>query len=419
MLLGGRASRGIAESSLLPLLYNTRTITRAAYATDQLNLEQKAGEGAAEEQRLQNIKQKWSSRKSLADRPRRRTRRDEPTSQRMQSARSRPQQLQSIPFDGNTGSATPAERLQNTTMTPREMQVFEELFRKGVSSKQATAEAQKAAKKTPSKTRTTPQFPELLRPLAEEAQHLRQQAASSDVSSDKQPGLLTKPIAELDIKDPQAMTIRDLMNAATTDIECWEVLRDHVFDRLRATPSDSALQANFPALPALLQHYMYLQTEKLSSQHSLGLVALSELKRIGPLAFALGATTELYNAHMRLLWRQYRDLQSIDDFLAEMDREVYEVDAGTLGLLEEILDHARAALDGALGESVKALWTMDRKLRGVKRIREWKRIVDERLREKALTEAKSKQEVFQEDEADEGYFKRERVRPRRRRLAPA
>lgn len=403
-MLSKRASSrslGIANPShatFLPFLYQTRSILRAysdefpsAHPADHLNLEHKAGQGAAEEQRLQHIRQKWSSKSVGRGRSRSARSKDEPTSQRMQNAMRRPKQLHSIPFEGDTGSTTPAERLRNTTMTPREMQVFEELFRKGIASKKDGKMKTGTQKQ---QQQETVQFPELLRPLAEEAEELRRRAAREDNKTSS-----VRPVSEFEIKDAQALAIKSLMDNATSDVQLWTILRDQVFDRLRSTPDSIALKSNFTALPALLQHYMHLQTSKLPTTHSLGLVVLPELKKLGPLAFALGATTELYNQHMHLLWRQYRDMEAISLVLEEMDREVYSFDHGTLDLLDRILDYASDAADGKLGRSVQALWGMDRKKRGVVKMRDWRRTVNEKLRVNALEEAK-KAEIGFEDEDD-------------------
>ena len=376
-------------------------------SSDKLNLQEKAGQGEAEERRLREIKDRWSSRD--ARRPSRRTEygtaprsrgRDEPTSQRMQNVRGRPKQLASVPFEGDTGSATPAERLQNTTMTPREMQVFEELFRKGIERKKAAqAETQQKAGGKKVSPRTV-QFPELLRPLADEAERMRLQNTLSDAADNKTKK--AKRIASLEIKDAQALAIKGLMDKATTEIELYQILQAEIFDRLRSTPSSEALQSNFPALPALLQHHMELSITKLPTTHSLGLLVLPELKKIGPLAFALGATTELYNSHMRLLWTQYRDMEQISSTLEEMDKEVYSFDEGTSELLRDILDHENRASKGQCGEAVKALWSMDRKRRGVGMMRRWKREVDERLRTRAVDEAREGQIRFDEEEEESG-----------------
>lgn len=276
-------------------------------------------------------------------------------------------------------------------MTPREMQVFEELFRKGIASKKDGKMKTGTQKQ---QHQETVQFPELLRPLAEEAEELRRRAAREDNKTSS-----VRPVSEFEIKDAQALAIKSLMDNATSDVQLWTILRDQVFDRLRSTPDSIALKSNFTALPALLQHYMHLQTSKLPTTHSLGLVVLPELKKLGPLAFALGATTELYNQYMHLLWRQYRDMEAISLVLEEMDREVYSFDHGTLDLLDRILDYASDAADGKLGRAVQALWGMDRKKRGVVKMRDWRRTVNEKLRANALEEAK-KAEIGFEDEDD-------------------
>ncbi|GIZ48399.1 hypothetical protein CKM354_001146100 [Cercospora kikuchii] len=402
-MLAARASHRLsiaecAHGTLLPFLYQTKTIARAY--SEELHLDQKAGQGAEEGRKLREIKERWSRRRSVTthDDGQSATRvheRWEPISQRMQNVARRPKKSQSIPFEGNTGSATPSERLQNTTMTPREMQVFEQLFRKGIGKETVEEQAQDKAKKA-SKTSAGVEFPDLLKPLVEEAEQLRRQS-TLDKNGMETMGELAKPLEELEIKDAQGLAIKDRMDKAASDVECWKVLREHVLDRLANESDHNAMQTSFPALPGLLLHHMRLHADKLPATHSLGLVVLPELKKIGPLAFALGATTELYNQHMQLLWRQYRDLDEIDNVLAEMDREVYSFNEGTQDLLAAILDHADDALSGRLGPTARALWTMDRKSRGLAKLKEWKKAVDQRLREQALSDVQALQADLDDD----------------------
>jgi hypothetical protein len=375
--------------AILPFLYQTKTITR--HYSEHVNIEAKLGTGEKEEKVIHAIKEKWSVKKAG---PRSR-REDAPRTEKRMRPTQRRKKSEVIPFEA--GTRDPAEKFHNTTMTPRELQIFEELFRAGIERKK-TEDAHKVAKEG-GRQMTEREFPDLLKPLAQEAELLRSQLASETMDAVKKT-LPRKSIDQLEIKDKQSKRMKKLMDEATTDVALWEVLREEVLERLRDMPPDIASEHNFTALPGLILHYMSLMETKFPAS-SLGLVLMAELKRVGPSAFALGATTEMYNQRMRVLWRQCGDLNGVIDMLAEMDREVHAFDETTREIVASISDHVRAARTGKFGPGVQALWSMERRVRAASKLREWSRIVDERLEARTLREAQSRDVAVHDDDAGE------------------
>ncbi|KXT18781.1 hypothetical protein AC579_8247 [Pseudocercospora musae] len=377
-----RVSRSLsadAHAPILPFLYATRTIVLAkSYATEGPGYHITSQEEVDAE--LRAIKERWSS-----------PSRKQTLGERQSLARSRPtgNKMERIPFEGSTGSANPDERFENTTMTPRELRVFEQLFRHGVKTK-----PDESKKKFIS--RTQQEFPELLQPLAEEAENLRQLAAleaRAEKLNKKQP-----ECEDFEIKDKQSRQIKKRMDGAQTDVELFQVLESEVFSRVRGLgtdgPSDSAKYAD---LPALLRHYVSL-IEKHFSGSPLGLVLLPELRKLGPSAFALCASTGLYNQHMRMLWQKYTDVDGIVDILAEMDKEVFSFNDDTLELLDQMFVQADAARRGHLGPGRRALWSTDRKERALVKLSKWRTIAGERSEAAALREARLREATFGDDQ---------------------
>ncbi|EME80896.1 uncharacterized protein MYCFIDRAFT_85159 [Pseudocercospora fijiensis CIRAD86] len=387
----------LADAPILPFLYATSTVRRG-YATDGPAYHITSQEEVEAEPQI--------IRKHLAN-PRRdpvvirRPRKDPTLSERRSLASSRPKgkKMERIPFEGSTGSANPDERFENTTMTPRELRIFEELFRQGVKTKPDESKKQFIS-------RTQHEFPDLLQPLAEEAEHMRQQAALEARAED--PKKLSKR-EDFEIKDKQSRQIKKRMDEAQTDVELFQVLESEVFSRVRGLGEDGPIDsAKYAALPALLQHYISL-IEKHYPGSPLGMVLLPELRKLGPSAFALGASTGLYNQHMRMLWEKYTDVDGIVDILTEMDKEVFSFNDDTLELLDQMFEHAASARRGYLGPGRRALWSTDRKERALEKLRKWRAIAGERSETAALREARKQQEILEHDEIEQDATQRHAV----------
>ena len=115
-----------AHPPFLPFLYHTKTICRS-YATEGPSYTVPSNEYVQAE--MEAIKERWSSPGARQSRQR-----------AAAKPRSREPRGEKILFEGSTGSTNPEEQFEDTTMTPRELRIFEELFRKGVGPKSAACQ---------------------------------------------------------------------------------------------------------------------------------------------------------------------------------------------------------------------------------------------------------------------------------------
>lgn len=421
----GLSSPASIDSFRLPFLYNTRTIQRAYsgaadVAYDPTNAVRRRGAETEEDPWRDQDTTQTEGERTGYDGQRSHSyakgaaaefrgvagiKAQGRSSARSSARRPRPKE-HDIPFETSSTTGRTAKGVGGSTMTNRELRRFEELFQMGVSRTSQKLPGQQAAesKSLSSKqnrllNRPKPEFPDLLRPLAEEAALLRAQANSNSDFAPKENNTVISnktTSAHLD-------KVKQTMNKAKIDTELWQVLRSQVFKKiesldLRDEGVDARLQAAMTedklrdfellteTLPSILLHFMKLIQTYFPGSH-LGLVLLPSLKKLGSFAFTLGATTELYNQHMQLLYRHYTDLDGICNTLAEMDKEVYEFDVGTQHLLDSIFKHANASRLGKNGPGLQALWLTDRKARALMKLTQWKEVVDEKV---MSTRAKAK-----------------------------
>lgn len=123
----------------------------------------------------------------------------------------------------------------------------------------------------------------------------------------------------------------------------------------------------------------------------LGTSLLPYLKSLGPTTFALAASTDLYNLHLRAL-RLNGNFQAIIATLEEMEKEVYDFDDKTQDVMNLILQRAKPARTGLYGAGVAALWNGERSRKTTRSINMWSRTISARMQEKALREARAKEE---------------------------
>ncbi|KJX98607.1 hypothetical protein TI39_contig402g00020 [Zymoseptoria brevis] len=306
-----------------------------------------------------------------------------------------------VPFEGTAGALSPLQRLEGSTMTLREMEVFRRILNKTAES--PTAETGRVS----SRLDAAPEFPEALRPLVDEAKDLQAQKAKEMSSKPQQQSASTG--AQLAPRAQEYLSsTRKLMDTARTEAALWDVLQTKVFQKVESLQLESRhkpsggmirdLNVLTATLPTLLLHFMTL-IETSFPRSSLGVMLLPALEKRGPSAFALGATTGLFNHHMSFLYKQYSDLDAIVEILAQMDKNVYNFNSDTRELLAMIFDDADAASSGQAGPALEALWSTDRRQRALTKLRAWDKVVVQRLHADAIRLANEKQ-VLDED-ADE------------------
>ncbi|KAL2045727.1 hypothetical protein N7G274_002158 [Stereocaulon virgatum] len=113
---------------------------------------------------------------------------------------------------------------------------------------------------------------------------------------------------------------------------------------------------------------------------------LPMIKRLGPISYALGASTNLYNEILFLKWTQYSDLPGMADLLQEMMNRGVEPNRVTMVLLAKIRRRRRLGTLGKLGPVMQKWW----ELRGT--VEGWRRLVELEIMAKRM-EADSAERV--------------------------
>lgn len=431
---------------LLPFLYNTQTIRRQhrdalsdfsdaleykpdAPQRDQSDRQRKSAprirgrkEGGAQQYERRSRKHESGGEKRV-DRDRNAFERDDAPLEMSQDQYRRPHREEDIPFEhAEQETISIRERIAGSTMTVSEKKAFEELLSlpqqkgnkdsKGRRNKlddvldEAVAERQRR-----DLTDSKPAMPEVLRQMQENLKHDR---------NVRQRILLDQAVAK-DVK-----RVNEAFAAAKTDVELWEVLHKQVLSRVKSlgldqplenlskrsskqqkrnpNPEDEALRAETPRWPGNIPDQLViaeaLPQHVVDAQHMLiydfpathlGVSLLPYLKSLGPTTFALAASTKLYNNHMRAL-RGGGNFPSIMHTLEEMDKEVYDFNDKTHDLVNWIYKRSGPARQGIYGAGVAALWNGERYRKAINAATRWNKLIAERMQEKALREARAKEE---------------------------
>lgn len=307
--------------------------------------------------------------------------------------------------------------------------------------------------------RRTSTLPDVLKPMAAAARQRRAEGRSnaglSEYSAANELALSARR---------ETLSVKRAMNAAQTDVEVWNILHERVLNRVaeldldglqqeqqqqqqqptpepveqpntkrRGTKPKSLVTYTHAIKPAGNERTWTIKrdapknvnttrtTEIITStlpEHLLNTMSVLEtsfplsalpltiiptLKRLGPGATALGLTTALYNKHLRLVWKRYRDYGGINSILAEMDREVYELGGGTLNLLGEILNETAEEARGFSGRSLQVLANSDRTRRSIDELQKWYDKVKIRIENVALKAAREKDDERRLRAAEEEY----------------
>jgi hypothetical protein len=242
--------------------------------------------------------------------------------------------------------------------------------------------------------------------------------------------------------------VEALLKTARTDMELWQVLDDEVFtlikrlerislqpdggeedmgtieenSRLIGPPASAATAATTasepghgssssqgddrddggaPMLLTAVSNYPYLLRLALRIlRYELRLpdaclTLFRHVKALGPVSYILGATTEVYNEMIIVLWKSYADFAAIDGLLAEMENAGVEFDEQTEKLLHSIVHEQHVVDSGELGPVMKDMWKLAGLDAGLNRVSRWAHIATGRLIEKAArtAEEETKEEI--------------------------
>jgi hypothetical protein len=323
----------------------------------------------------------------------------------------RPQREEHVPFEHADQETTSIrERIAGSTITPSEKKAFQELLSlpkhkkskagKGRRNMEDVIDQVVAQRKNRDLVDSKPPMPTVLKQM--------QENLKNDRNARKR--ILLDQAVAMDIKQ-----VNEAFAAAQTDVELWQVLHDKVLSRVKSLGLDQPLQQSskqkkqipkvedspWPGkLPDQLVIAESLPQHVVDCQHMLiydfpathlGVSLLPYLKSLGPTTFALAASTKLYNNHIRAL-RGGGNFPAIMHTLEEMDKEVYDFNDKTHDLVNWIYKRSFPAREGTYGVGVAALWNGERFRKAINATTRWNKLISERMQEKALREARAKEE---------------------------
>lgn len=142
----------------------------------------------------------------------------------------------------------------------------------------------------------------------------------------------------------------------------------------------SPLELYGPLYPSYLLLGLRLLDRSFAKPSPLTLSVLPKIKSLGLISQVLGASTQLYNELMIILWYRRDDFRGVVDLLKEMEQSGLDWDEETLSIVEDIARMQRMALNGSRGPAMKLLWSFPEFAPGV--FGTWSRKIRQALQER-------------------------------------
>ncbi|KAL6702976.1 hypothetical protein ACN47E_010331 [Coniothyrium glycines] len=199
------------------------------------------------------------------------------------------------------------------------------------------------------------------------------------------------------LKIGERARVDELLQSAKTDKELWQILDREILEKIRNLELDgpagqqsvqiakartdtmtSESRIVFQNFPHHLNTAVAILRDNFPSSH-LPLTILPTIKALGRSSYALGATTSLYCQLIRTAWIQQSSYSYIDALLVEMDNSAIEFHSTILSLLGAIIKEHEMARSGRLGGEMQLVYVMDQILEDIKKIRQWRSVIAERL----------------------------------------
>jgi hypothetical protein len=419
-------NNGIGRGIILPFLYATPTIQLRTYneAHTESTVARKNGRRSAAQGRPSSpgrrdttgrINRRRHEVKALNDAELGSGRISEPSPEEttaLTPPRRDIERVDAVPFENAADGVRAGDEDPNSTITPREKKAFEKLFSLQKAKVTPTPTTEKGKKDDRRRDRPRPKFPPTLQPLAQEAQENQQGSTEQSTRQSQTP--------RDDATNRLQFVVNEVLDKSRTDVELWQNLKAYVLNRTAALkldpePSPYAVTAakqwtelakTLPSqykiseewessamttnLPIHLLHYMSLCRERVPTSPA-PLNVLPALKELGPSAFAMGASTALYNAHMRLLHRFHPfAIHLVVDVLEEMDREVYPFDDETVDVIANVMKETNKCIHGERGRGVQAIFVSARVRKGLGDLKHWMQVGRERREEEVLQETRKR-----------------------------
>lgn len=214
----------------------------------------------------------------------------------------------------------------------------------------------------------------------------------------------------------QLNRVLSLLMDAKSDVKAWQILEaeviqpvlrsdlargDKLDDPASAAASDlrpptpngspqsiSANDAQQIALDMFSEHLTnfqrVLRTNFPSSLYNIAV--LPWLQRQGDAIFTVGATTDLYNNHLRQLLLKHYDIAAFVVTLQDMHSRVYDFDGETRDIVDEVLKEAEASIrPSRYGTSaMPAFWSTDHMRSLRQSLLQWRDVMEDQINERAL-----------------------------------
>lgn len=228
-------------------------------------------------------------------------------------------------------------------------------------------------------------YTEQLQPAQKELDDLQQAKEDSNIVV-KTP----KQIAADMRRDEEYNTIVAILDKAETDAKLWSELHTQVVGPIVAldldipsqvppqssTPGNAAkrkratqrhLEVKGPNLSRLVVAATDMFVRKFPLSHYISAI-IPTLKSAGPSVFALGISTDLYNAVLAHIFEADCDLPTMLEFLDDMEQNIIIPDHDTIEILQRVQDHARLCAAGTFDVAVKNTWATGRYARAVREL---------------------------------------------------
>ena len=301
-----------------------------------------------------------------------------------------------VPFEGieNTTSSTLSGLSSSSSLTENEKRAFQKL--QDLAPKDPIPKAAATAQPASLRRAQRKTFQSSLDALLDEAlseldpQQASRQSRSSHQSEQVQPEKLPKTRIRRNERKDERARIRRRLGRCRTDFELWEVLETDILNPIAGSYTETSLSKFSKKSPQhkirkVEEKYMRLMGSSVSlllveaaqvlrEQFPTSLLSTSiipRLRQAGPLAFALGASTKLFNQHLSQSAEKNEDIPAVVELLTEMDRDIIEPDEETVAILTRVLELSNQVRQGAYGEAVESLWQTDRMRNAVKDIQRW------------------------------------------------
>ncbi|KAK6000768.1 hypothetical protein QM012_003493 [Aureobasidium pullulans] len=242
--------------------------------------------------------------------------------------------------------------------------------------------------------------------------------------------LTTSPQTDTETFDPEQSEYKKLshedkrtlaaLQNVNTDTMLWSILEKRLFSQIERLHLDSPAPVAASISPNRRRFLMQVFPLRLITAASilrrhfptsnLILAILPRVKQIGPSAYALATTPDLYNQLLAFYFRKFADVDTCNGLLQEMEDNVVEPSLSTLKVLDYILQYRTDCVQNKkLGPPVKSLFTTEKYRREFATMEKWRAKVEQSLVEQESRTQRKLQERemrYQEEQTLPGLSSR-------------